>query len=274
MLGDGRGREGRAQAKQGGLVARRGHHHGACRSRALPLAPHEIGHLDAALAHQGRDHHVGLGAAHDGPEQAALARAGFGEEPHALPPPERHAGVEDAHARGEGRVDGQTAQRVGRRAVQGARHGRPDEGPPAVANLPQAIDHASEEAVAARDLQGLGHPAHRVVGAQRPTVAQGQEHGPVFVKGHHLGPQRLARRPRHPNHLPHPRPGQQGREAHAPRRHEPPLHPSIEGGRRHRQPEPTTQRIQRVFHGRILLRPAHPVGAIRAGPLVAGPGTP
>ena len=186
MLGDGRGRVGRAHADERALV-RGGHHqHAAGHALGAEVALHEFDHLPAALADQGDDVDVRLGVAGHHAQGGGFTHAGTGHDAHALALAQRQQGVDRADADIERLVDARAVQRVGRLAVQGGK-GFGVDVPLAVQRVAEGVHGPAEQGGAHGHVRRGGRVLDQGAGADAAHVRIGHEQTRPVAEADHLG---------------------------------------------------------------------------------------
>ena len=199
VLGDPGGGEGGLAAHHGGLVAGGDHHHGAGQPLGAEVVLEEAADLAAALAHQGDDGDLGVGAARDHGQQGGLAHPGAGEQADALAAAEGGEGVHGAHAGAQLGVDGVPLQGVRRGPVHAGELHAGDR-PLAVEGPAQGVHHPADQSVPHGHLPAPVGAQHGGAGGRRPAVRQGHHGGLGAVHGDHLGLHR-ARSGAHGHHV-------------------------------------------------------------------------
>ena len=190
-LGDAGGGEGGPDAHEGRLVGRGHDDHRAGQALGSEIVVDELVDLAATLTDQRQDDDGCVGAPGDHGEQARLAHARAGEDPHALAAPARRHGVDGPHAEGELAVDHLSAQRMRCGALDRDGVGV-GEGGSVIDGPAQAVEDATEQAGADLDPHRLEGGLDGRAEVDALEVAEGHAGQAVALDGDHLGVEHAA----------------------------------------------------------------------------------
>ena len=162
-LGDARGGEGGAHPRHRRLVGGGHDDDGVREPFRAEIVLDELAHLTTALADEGDDGGIRVGAPRDHGQQRRLADSGAGEQSHALSASDGRERVDGADAQRQRGGDAVPAHRRGRLVVEA--HARGIQRPTAVDRPSESVEHPAEQVRAHRDphrsAEGAGRGSDR-----------------------------------------------------------------------------------------------------------------